>query len=638
MDNFLINLETESDHIYVCLDTAEGTDCFGHWMYECALFLPYLKIVSEEFKKPLRIILHSNKRYKRVVLSDFGFKEDSIVFSNRLTTTGHYWQMNHVIPIESCSYIVPKFLYTWPVTTNTLPFFEHVNKFIEYYDSPVIKTIPYLFLKRSEKENYAKNSRKFLNLHETVSCLRDNNVQILDVDTLDSLRPQIQLVRSAKVLIMEMGSAFTINAGWFAKDCHVIILNDFFNANTCQYTFMDVIRKQMKSNNVTFEILTHQPVYNADFSIPLERLLQRIQMERQSCVVCGSCEFQMIAEFPTFPIMAVSNDSVPSYFTKCVMVCKKCQCLQLKNLVDPKILYSSAYMNAAFSPAWSDHHNSFCDFIIKNTDVARFLEIGANKGTLYSLLKQKRNIEYFTLDMYRDKDLPEEVKLCIGDCESYNYSGVNSVIASHVFEHLYNPHRFVEEMMKGGVKEVFIAIPNFRYLLESKSLQTIHSQHTFYCDKDFIKYIFSKHGYSCEYMHIYDGSVKSYFLKFILNGCEPVEIPTTEISLFESLYVDKVAALRHLNLPEKTYIMPSGIYGQFLYYFLGNKKHVFGFLDNNMSRHGKLLYGTDKRVLHPSQIDMTDITIAICNCPYKEEIISELQTKYPSVKLLLLDQ
>jgi hypothetical protein len=639
MENFTIHYK-DSEFAHVCLDTAEGSDCFGHWMYECALFLPYLVNVSKEIGKPLKIVLNSERRYKKVVLHDFGFSEENIIYSERMTTHGHYWQMNHVLPNDDTSMcIIPKFLYTWPVTPETDVFFEHVSKFVNSYNiSNVEKNIPYLFLKRSQKENYARNSRAFLNIEEVSSMLSECGVKTLQVDNLDSLGPQIQTVRSAKVIILEMGSAFTINAGWFAKDSHVIILNDYFNAYTCDHPFMKVLRKQMAEHGVTFEIFTSQPVYDADFVVPVKALRERVLLNRVGCVVCGSCSFTNIATFTKFPIMAISNNSISdNHFTKQLDACVKCSCLQLRQLVDPATLYSSNYMNAVFSPIWADHHMQFSNFILSSSNTNKFLEIGANSGGLYKLLKQKRNASYATLDMFKHPDLPDGVEFVQGSCESYKYTG-QSVIASHVFEHLYNPHGFIKQMADGGVREVFIAIPNFRHLLESQSLQTIHSQHTFYCGKEYVMYMFSKHGYTCEKVIDYTGEFKSCFLKFSLTGCVESELPTTDIELYEKIYIAKVASISRLVLPEKTYIMPSGIYGQFLYYFLEQKSHVLGFLDNNLARHGQTLYGTNKNVYHPSKVDLTDCVIAICQCPYTSEIVSELQTKYPDVKLLLLDQ
>ena len=96
-------------------------------------------------------------------------------------------------------------------------------------------------------------------------------------------------------------------------------------------------------------------------------------------------------------------------YDKSLILCNNCGCLQLKNLVDPSILYSSSYTTPSFSPSWIDHHLTFANFILQNTDASEFLEIGANKGDLYKNMSNKRALEYTILDMYKDKSIPDEI-------------------------------------------------------------------------------------------------------------------------------------------------------------------------------------------------------------------------------------
>ena len=43
--------------------------------------------------------------------------------------------------------------------------------------------------------------------------LNNNNVNIFNIDTISSLREQIDVVRKSKIIIVEMGSAFSVNIG-----------------------------------------------------------------------------------------------------------------------------------------------------------------------------------------------------------------------------------------------------------------------------------------------------------------------------------------------------------------------------------------------------------------------------------------
>jgi hypothetical protein len=265
------------------------------------------------------------------------------------------------------------------------------------------------------------------------------------------------------------------------------------------------------------------------------------------------------------------------------------------------------------------------------------MEVGANKGGLYTMLKEKRNIHYNVLDMYKNNELDESIDFVQGNCEEFNFTGYNTLILSHVFEHLYSPLTFIKNIKKNSVSTVFISIPNFDFLLKEESISIIHSQHTFFCGLDYILYMFSLHKYKCENYITYQGNFKSYMLKFVLDeSIVPLFMPSTDVRLYKNIYENKIDYYKNIEVPPNSYIFPSGIYGQYLYYFLINKKNIVGFLDNNNERHNKKLYGTDKLTFSPLHVDLNHSTIIICDCPYKNEIISGLKVISPSIRFLCI--
>jgi len=359
---------------------------------------------------------------------------------------------------------------------------------------------------------------------------------------------------------------------------------------------------------------------------------------RISCTICDHTELEVITSFDKFPIMAISDNSTKDvFFDLKPVICKNCKCLQLEQLVDPAILYSSVYTNATFSPVWTDHHNQFGKFILQSTNETSFLEIGANKGDLYKIISKERSINYSVLDMYKDDNLPSELNFIQENCESFNYTGFNTIILSHVFEHLYSPRNFLESIKKYNVSSVYISIPNFENLLKEENLALVYSQHTFYCDFNYITYLFSLYNYICESSFFYNGPVKSYMIKFVLNNNInklPLPLPLIDTQLYKNIYINKFNYIKSIEIPRNCYIMPSGIYGQIIYYLLKQKDNIIGFLDNNKQRHNNRLYGTDKLVYSPLTIDYNNSTIIICDCPYKAEIVEGLQKLCDTVKFI----
>ena len=363
-----------------------------------------------------------------------------------------------------------------------------------------------------------------------------------------------------------------------------------------------------------------------------------LSLNRTFCTICNYSTFDTIASFPHFPIMAISNESVQEhYFDFTLITCKQCNCLQLKNLVDPSILYSDVYTSASFSPSWNDHHINFSKFILTSTTASSFLEIGANRGDLYTLLSKEKTIDYTTLDMFKHSELPSEIKFVHGNCELFDFTGYRSVILSHVFEHLYSPRTCIANLRKANVDEVFISIPHFDQLLKNQSIQLLHSQHIFYCGIDYIIYLFSLFNYRCNKHFIYNGNFKSIMFHFVSDHrMLSTSIPSTSIQLYKEIYVNNIQKIQKFQVPSNCYIAPSGVYGQFFYYFLNKKENIVGFLDNNTQRHNKTLYGTDKIVYSPRDIDYHNVTVLVCDCPYKNEIIQGLKEIYESVQLLIM--
>jgi hypothetical protein len=172
---------------YLLLDSIEGKDCFGHWMIECALFLPYLDALRAHSPLPLKILLTSPKHYKKVVLSDFGIREEDIEYSNRSNHLGGAWQRTHVIPVtEEYEAYRPNYTFCWDTSLENTLYFQHIRLFCEHFmKSPVEKDIDVLFLKRSAKENYHPGGRVFANLDIIIETMKSKNYKILEVEYLD---------------------------------------------------------------------------------------------------------------------------------------------------------------------------------------------------------------------------------------------------------------------------------------------------------------------------------------------------------------------------------------------------------------------------------------------------------------------
>ena len=170
------------------------------------------------------------------------------------------WQENHVIP-EELEYMMylPKFLYFGHTYVHTPLFFECLTKFRNYYISKlptITKTIPITYVARSLKENYQLNYREFTNKKEIRNMLERKGVNILDTDSLTSFLPQFEVILKSNVILVEMGSAFLINAGTIASNSHIIVINDLYDYRGTDNRHITILRKLMCERDNTVEIFS----------------------------------------------------------------------------------------------------------------------------------------------------------------------------------------------------------------------------------------------------------------------------------------------------------------------------------------------------------------------------------------------
>jgi hypothetical protein len=325
--------------------------------------------------------------------------------------------------------------------------------------------------------------------------------------------------------------------------------------------------------------------------------------------------------------------------------CNNCGCVQLKHLLDPKELYEIPHNITYNTPIWKEHHRLLCNFIYNNIENGKkhIIEIGGYSGVLANLITQKdSDIEYTILDLCDINPNIENVKFINGNCETYNFDKDCSIVMSHLFEHLYEPINFINNIKDNGVQNVFISIPNMNAQIKNKYIPIIHQEHTFLCDYETIIYLFSKGGYLCKSSYFY--KEQSIFFHFINSSNVTVDSSYFDIKRIDSVYnvyeynKNKINDIV-INTNENIFIVPGGLYGQILYYFLDNKdkENILGFLDNDPSKIGKRLYGTSKYIFKMEEVKKYNaVTLLIYNGPYMEEIIKQLNNYNTNIKYIKL--
>lgn len=364
-------------------------------------------------------------------------------------------------------------------------------------------------------------------------------------------------------------------------------------------------------------------------------------IQRVKCVICEKNEFIDVFNMKSsIDFTAENNFSEDEIITLKYIGCINCECVQLKYLYDPIQIYNQP-MQCFNGPSLNKHYLVLTDFILKNkTQGNTFFEIGGSYGRLAKLIIDKytiynQNIKYSILEFDSDKyPVINNVEYISGNCETYNFSNVKTLIMSHVFEHLYEPILFLNKISDNNVMEVFISIPDMKSLIENGDFNNLNIFHTFYIDTKFIVFLFEKYNYKLKDFYNYEkNSLFYYFVKENENKNSENYFTNTNICNSGTIkihvdFYDKIKNIIHnIKIDRPFYICPSGHYGRFVYNYLQKsiQNMVIGFLDSDPMKIDKRLCCTPNFTYKKQIIaGQHEPIVLICSEKHTDELKEEL--------------
>ena len=348
--------------------------------------------------------------------------------------------------------------------------------------------------------------------------------------------------------------------------------------------------------------------------------------ERHNCVLCDNKKLLDIRSI-IMPLYIINNPHGECW-NMSYGYCENCYSVQLKTLLDQDILYDKNYIQPVSTAyTWVQHNISFVNFVIKSININKpLIEIGSSSFVLGKHLVEYYK-DYTVFDYSIDQAVQQNgVTYIEGNCENYNFPKDSNIIMSHVFEHLYDPKKFIENCRKNCVQNIIISIPNMNNLSEFN----VSNQHTFLYNNDDIEYIFNINGYNLVeqlFFNTNDHSFPCLFFHFNLYsglGClnSPTVrdihhsglMPRIEVKLasdttenINNLFCRKIIENRHLyhnnflkmfEVPEKTFIATAGFISLCIYNIIKNKNHLIGAIDYNKKLQNKI-FGHTNLIIQP---------------------------------------
>lgn len=369
---------------------------------------------------------------------------------------------------------------------------------------------------------------------------------------------------------------------------------------------------------------------------------------RLECVICSSKLEDIIYSEEVYPInICYSESSKESdiFLPLKYYGCGTCECVQLGTLINPEILYGSAHNVTFNTPTWVEHHTQFANFINKfcnKNDI--IIEVGGYSGVLAKLLYNIGFTNYSILDLCNISPDISGILFINTNCETYSYINTDTVILSHIFEHLFNPSLFIKNLYKSTVSNIYISIPNMALWLEQNVPSFLHVEHTYYCTKDNINYLMNMYGFKLQNEQIFKSH--SLFLHYIRKNSFtynniPINTFKGTIDKFRVYFSRRNAFFNTVYVDTPFFIFPAGHYGQLTYLKLLRFNHLFiSFLDNDPCKIGKRVYGTSGITQHPSILEKyldKEISIIIISTVYINEIQEQLNKIHPNINYITYD-
>jgi len=373
-------------------------------------------------------------------------------------------------------------------------------------------------------------------------------------------------------------------------------------------------------------------------------------IHRERCVVDGSQRLRHLHRFPEFPVfMGCTADRPEDDLRHDMhwMICEDCGTIQLSELIPLSVLYAHSHNSGVVGGLWAKHHHAFAEFVLQHSPKT-VLEIGGGHGMLSMHCHEKvPDIDWTILEPNPSPRPDCRARYLQGFFdEHFQFDrSVDTVVHSHLLEHLYEPTQFLDQLARilpiGG-KHIF-SIPNLPVMLERGYTNCINFEHTYFIGVEMLEAMCLRHGLRVieKQLFLDDHSI---FIATERTIRQDVELPQ-DLSVNQAKYrnylginyeqVRKINALISAH-SGPVYVFGAHVFTQYLIAFGLDISRVTMILDNDPAKHGRRLTGSMLSVAGPGVLkDVNDALVVLRAGVYNDEVRSDIIDNInPAVRFL----
>ena len=370
---------------------------------------------------------------------------------------------------------------------------------------------------------------------------------------------------------------------------------------------------------------------------------------RNSDIINNLEDLEFLYKFKDFPVfMGCTHKSVDEDILIDMQweISKNSGVIQLNPLLPLEILYLEPHGSGVIGDIWLEHHQEFAKFIKKQTPKS-VLEIGGLHGILSREYKKENVVDWTIIEPNPSPAEDVDVVFIKGFFnEKFSFDGqLDTIIHSHVFEHVYYPNEFVSQisnLLKEGDKLIF-SVPNLEEMLKRKYTNCLNFEHTIFITEPYINYLLSKNGFELLDKQYFRDDHSIFYAYEKSTNVEIVTLPKNLYKHNKNLYLEYIGyheqLINDLNVKidnsdpkSQIYLFGAHIFSQSLIQLGLKTSRILYLLDNDPNKQGKRLYGTDMIVKSPNCIEVDENPIIILkagvyNNEIKKDILENINRK-----------
>jgi SAM-dependent methyltransferase len=361
-------------------------------------------------------------------------------------------------------------------------------------------------------------------------------------------------------------------------------------------------------------------------------------INRNKCAICNKSNLENIFKIENIPVnlSCVETNKKYKYSTLSFSICKNCNTIQLDKLIQLKILYGLSHNFTSVGKIWENYFKlliSNIQLLIRDKVI---LEIGDPSGKIATNCNYYK--KWYIVEPNKNNTIEFNDKIIF--IESFfdnNFAlkdNVDIIIHSHLFEHIYEPNKFLKKcyeiLNKNG--EMIFGVPNMEFLA-NKSLCLflgVFFEHTIFLNKENIIYLLEKNGFGIINILNYENhSLIFHAKKNKVNSIINIKI-NNYYEMFFTIIDEYKLFIKNCNTfidnnSSKTFFLFGASYNsQFLLTLGLNGNKLKGILDNSKEKQNKYLYGTDLKIYSPDVL-IKDCVVILKNGYYVKEIYEQIK-------------